>query len=57
MRLHALVDDISGNVAISCVECGDVVLVIETDGTADSILEGHDHGTGRVYVRGEEEKR
>ncbi len=51
MRLRALVDDVSGNIAIYCSECGDMVLAIETDGTADSILEGHEHETGRVKVR------
>lgn len=50
MRLRALVDDVSGNVAIYCVVCGDLVLALETDGTADSFLEGHSHGTGRVKV-------
>ncbi len=50
MRLEALVDDVSGNVAIYCSECGDLVLAIETDGTTDSILEGHEHETGRVKV-------
>ncbi|MEE9592264.1 MAG: hypothetical protein V3W28_01640 [Thermoplasmata archaeon] len=50
MKLRSLVDDVSGNVAIYCPSCGDVLLAIETSGTPDSLLDGHEHGTARVTV-------
>ncbi len=49
-RVGILIDGESGNVAIYCANCGDLVLAIETEDDPKEWMKDHEHGTGRVSV-------